>query len=212
MLDPYLGQLALSRINGDVIWNVTQAELRRGNAPGTVNRYLATIRNVLRIARDEWQWVDSVPKIRLLAGEVQRDRWVTREEAQRLIAACRPHLAALVKFALATGRRAREITGLEWNRVDAARKTAWLDRTKNGTPRGVPLNSDAIAVLEAECGTHRSKYPPQDCGITRCQDVPSANAPWTRTAVLAGPGAGSCADAVNETSKDLDTMTTEVMR
>ena len=155
MLHPYLGELMLSHINGDVIWSVTQGELKRGNAPATVNRYLATIRNVLRTARDEWQWVDGVPKIRLLAGEVQRDRWLTREEAQRLIAACAPHLAALIRFALATGCRAREITGLEWKRVDLARKSAWLDRTKNGTPRGVPLNADAIAVLEAERGKHR---------------------------------------------------------
>jgi integrase len=154
MLDPYLGELMLSGINGDVIWTVAQGELRRGNAPATVNRYLATVRNVLRTARDEWQWLDAVPKIRLLPGEVERDRWLTREEAQRLIAACAPHLAAPVRFALATGCRAREITGLEWERVDLARKTAWLDRTKNGTPRGVPLNGDAIAVLEAEHGNH----------------------------------------------------------
>jgi hypothetical protein len=60
-----------------LMWPVTQGELRRGNAPATVNRYLATIRNVLRTARDEWQWVDSVPTIRVLAGEVQRDRWLT---------------------------------------------------------------------------------------------------------------------------------------
>ena len=154
MLDPYLGQLMLSHINGDVIWSVAHGELKRGNAPATVNRYLATIRNVLRTARDEWQWLDSVPKVRLLPGEVQRDRWLTRDEAARLIAACPPHFAALVRFALATGCRAREITGLEWGRVDLRRRTAWLDRTKNGTPRGVPLNEDAIAVLEAERGKH----------------------------------------------------------
>jgi len=166
MLDPYLGQLTLSRINGDAIWSVTQGELHRGNAPATVNRYLATIRNVLRSARDEWQWIDRVPKIRLLPGEVQRDRWLTHEEAQRLLKACAPHLAALVKFALATGCRAREITGLEWSRVDVARKTAWLDRTKNGTPRGVPLNVDAIAVLQAERGKH-----PQYCFTYRGEPI-----------------------------------------
>jgi integrase len=154
MLDPYLHSLTLSQINGDVIWAITQGELKRGNAPATVNRYLALVRNVLRTARDEWQWIDGVPKVRLLAGEVQRDRWLTREEANRLIAACAPHLATLVCFALATGCRAREITGLEWDRVDLRRRTAWLDRTKNGTPRGVPLNSDAIAVLETERGKH----------------------------------------------------------
>jgi integrase len=133
---------------------VTQGELKRGNAPATVNRYLALIRNVLRTARDEWQWIDGMPKTRLLPGEVQRDRWLTREEAQRLIAASAPHLAALVRFALATGCRAREITDLEWSRVDLGRRTAWLDRTKNGTPRGVPLNADALAVLESVRGLH----------------------------------------------------------
>lgn len=154
MLDPYLRSMMLSQINGDVIWTIAQGELKRGNAPATVNRYLSLVRNVLRTARDEWQWISEMPKVRLLPGEVQRDRWLTREEAQRLIAACAPYLAALVRFALATGCRAREITGLEWDRVDLRRHTAWLDRTKNGTPRGVPLNSDAIDVLEAERGKH----------------------------------------------------------
>jgi len=106
------------------------------------------------MARDEWQWIDSYPKIRLLPGEVARDRWLTREEADRLIAVCSPHMAAIVRFALATGCRASEITGLEWGRVDLERKTAWLNRTKNGTPRGVPLNRDAVAILVSVKGQH----------------------------------------------------------
>ena len=153
-LDPYLGPLQLREITGDVIWQITQGELKRGNQPATVNRYLATIRNLLRIARDEWQWIEIIPKIRLLSGEVERDRWLTQEEADRVIAAAAPHLQALIRFALATGCRAREITGLEWNRVDLQRCTAWLDQTKNGTPRGVPLNRDAVDVLAAERGKH----------------------------------------------------------
>lgn len=154
MLDPYLGTLTLNQINGDVIWSVVEGELKKGNKPATVNRYLALVRSLLRMARDEWQWIDSTPKIRLLPGEVERDRWLTREEADRLIQACPPHLAAVVKFALATGCRAREITGLEWGRVDLTRQTAWINETKNGTPRGVPLNCDAVAVLEREVGKH----------------------------------------------------------
>ncbi|MFZ2972244.1 MAG: site-specific integrase [Ferribacterium limneticum] len=154
MLDPYLGTLTLNQINGDVIWSVVEGELKKGNKPATVNRYLALVRSLLRMARDEWQWIDSTPKIRLLPGEVERDRWLTRDEADRLIQACPPHLAAVVKFALATGCRAREITGLEWGRVDLTRQTAWINETKNGTPRGVPLNCDAVAVLEREVGKH----------------------------------------------------------
>ncbi len=154
MLDPYVGSLMLDQINGDVIWTVAQRELKRGNKPATVNRYLALIRNLLHMARDEWQWIDSFPKIRLLPGEVERNRWLTREEADRLLTASPEHLAALVRFALATGCRAREITGLEWNRVDLQRGTAWLNQTKNGTPRGVPLNADAVMVLQEQIGKH----------------------------------------------------------
>ena len=43
---------------------------------------------------------------------------------------------------------------MEWNRVDLDRRTAWLDQTKNGTPRGVPLNADGVAVLEEQVGRH----------------------------------------------------------
>lgn len=59
---------------------------------------------------------ESIPKIRLLSGEVECDRWLTPGEADRLLAVCPPHLSALVRFALATGCRARETTGLEWER------------------------------------------------------------------------------------------------
>jgi integrase len=149
-----LGTLTLDQINGDVIWSIVQGEFKKGNLPATVNRYLATLRGLLRMARDEWQWIDSVPKIRMLGGEVERDRWLTREEADRLIRFCPEHLAAVVRFALATGCRAREILGLEWNRVDLQRKTAWINQTKNGTPRGVPLNRDAVTVLREQIGKH----------------------------------------------------------
>ena len=124
MLHPYLGNKLLTQIDSDMIWSISQRELKRGNKPATVNRYLATIRGILRMARDEWQWIDNFPKVRLLAGEVEHDRWLSQEEAGRLISVCPPHLAAIVKFALATGCRASEITGLQWSRVDLRRGTA----------------------------------------------------------------------------------------
>ena len=153
-LHPYPGDKLLTQITGDVIWQFCQRELARGNKPATVNRYLSTVRSILRLVRDESQWICSFPKIRMLSGEVARDRWLTHDEAERRVAARLPHMAAIVRFALATGCRASEITGLEWSRVDLQRGTAWLNHTKNETPRGVPLNEDAVAVLEAKRGKH----------------------------------------------------------
>lgn len=153
-LDPYLRDLMLDQITGDVVWKIIEGGRKEGLMPATINRRLSWLRSVLRTARDDWQWLDTIPRIRLLPGEVERDRWLTRAEADRLIRACPPHLAALVRYALATGCRASEITGLEWNRVDLARQVAWLNRTKNGSPRGVPLNGDAVQVLKEQIGKH----------------------------------------------------------
>lgn len=165
-LDPFLRNAMLNDINGDMVWSIVQGLLKGGRKVATVNRHLAVLRAILRMARDEWQWIDSIPKVRLLTGEVERDRWLSKEEADRLLAACPPHLAAIARFAMATGCRAREITGLEWSRVDLRRKTAWLNQTKNGTPRGVPLNHDAVKVLEGETGKH-----PQYCFTFRGKPI-----------------------------------------
>lgn len=182
-LDRYLGSMSLNQINGDVIWTIIEGERKKGNKPATVNRYLAAVRGILRMARDDWQWIDTMPKIRMLPGEVERDRWLTREEAERLIRVCPPHLAALVRYALATGCRASEITGLEWNRVDLNRKTAWLNQTKNGTPRGVPLNEDAIEVLRGQIGQHH-----QYCFVYRGNRIKweLTNSAWHTALATAG--------------------------
>jgi integrase len=72
---------------------------------------------------------------------------------------------------------------LEWNRVDLERKTAWLNQTKNGTPRGVPLNRDAIAVLREQIGKH-----PQFCFSFRGKPIrwQITNTAWLKALEKAG--------------------------
>ena len=52
-LHSYLGELNLSQIKGDVIWAVIHGEMKKGNKPATIKRYLALLRNLLRTARAE---------------------------------------------------------------------------------------------------------------------------------------------------------------
>jgi len=53
ILHPLLGEKMLTEINGDVVWSCIERLSRRGIAPATVNWYLATVRSILRMARDE---------------------------------------------------------------------------------------------------------------------------------------------------------------
>jgi integrase len=62
----------------------------------------------------------------------------------------------MARFALATGLRQANVTGLRWADVDLERRTAWAwpHETKNRKRYSIPLNADALAVL-AECqGMH----------------------------------------------------------
>jgi integrase len=66
------------------------------------------------------------------------------------------HIAEMARFSLATGLRLRNVTHLEWNSVDLARRVAWMhaDQAKNRKPPGVPLNAEAVTVLRRQVGKH----------------------------------------------------------
>jgi hypothetical protein len=71
-----------------------QPSLRRGNATGllspcTVNRELALLSHLLRLAHDEWNALAVLPRIRRLEEPQGRLRWLDPDEAARLLAACR---------------------------------------------------------------------------------------------------------------------------
>ena len=54
-----------------------------------INRPLALLRHLLRLAHDEWGELGAVPKIRTEKEPQGRLRWLTGDEARRLLAACR---------------------------------------------------------------------------------------------------------------------------
>jgi integrase len=148
-LHDYVDGLLLTEITRDRIDAITKARLSSGVANGTTNRTLAVIRAILRKAALDWEWIDRYPKIRLLPEAKRRIRWITQQEAERLIAELPEHLAAMMRFSLETGLRQANVTGLEWSQVDLARKTAWIhpDQAKARKAITVPLSDGAIAVL-----------------------------------------------------------------
>jgi integrase len=125
-------------------------------SPWTVRNDLTVLRHLLRLAQRKWNYLDRVPEIELPKAPNGRTRYLTEHEIQKLLVACaasrNPHLVAIVMLAINTGMRKSEILNLTWERIELdtdlgfnARIT--LYETKNGEPRGVPLNVAAGAAL-----------------------------------------------------------------
>ena len=101
-LDPFLGPLMLDEITLDVIDGIKAEKLKTAGKP-TVNRYLALVRAILLRARDEWEWIDKTPKVKLFKEGPGRERSITVEQAETLLGELPAHQRDVVLFALATG-------------------------------------------------------------------------------------------------------------
>jgi len=121
--------------------------------PAAVNRPLALLRHLLRLAHEEWEVLTTVPKVKLEREAEGRLRWLTEEEIASLLAAClkskNPELHAAVVIAINSGLRRAELLGLTWERIDLSRGVIRLELTKSGKRREVPLNADSYAALVA---------------------------------------------------------------
>ena len=76
-----------------------------------------------------------------------RVRWISYDEAERLIEAALPHMRPLVVFLLSTGARISEALYLDRREVDLERAHVVFLDTKNGEHRGVPLHPRVVAEL-----------------------------------------------------------------
>jgi integrase len=162
----YLERSRLAKIRIDQIDEVAidgykqvraNQESRRGKllSIGSINRELATLRRLLRLAY-AWKLLDRLPKIRLLRGEKGREFVLTHEQEARYLDASSNGLRDLAIFLLDTGLRMRECLTLEWSEVHltpvGAAKYGYLTvrsgKAKNSKSRNVPLTSRVVEVLK----------------------------------------------------------------
>ena len=131
----------------------------RALSPASRNRYRSVVQHLLNLAADDWGWIERAPKLKHEPETHDEARWLTTREAETLLAAChgaREHWKAPIAFALATGLRASNVFGLQWDWIDLARRIIVIPKAqaKAGRTIPVPLNDQAIAVLNSEKGKH----------------------------------------------------------
>lgn len=80
---------------------------KRAYAAATINCPLAVFRHLLQLARDEWELLPAVPKIKLEREPQGRIRWFEPDEGARLLEVCGKSknrgLKSIVTIALETG-------------------------------------------------------------------------------------------------------------
>lgn len=155
-LNQHLKSTKLDEINRAKIDAIKSAKLCEGVSNATVNRMLALIRSILNSAKNNWEWLETVPTVKLLPEPKKRLRWLTKEEARRLLTELPEHLEAMARFTLATGLRESNVTGLQWSQIDMLRRCAWIhaDQAKAEKAIGVPLNDEALAIIQLQVGRH----------------------------------------------------------
>jgi integrase len=142
----------VDRIDEGVIEGYVVAR-RASVGPATVNRELATLRRMLRLAH-EWREIQRVLRIRLLTGERVRDFVLSRRQEEIYLAACPQPLNDIAVLMLETGLRIGEALNLEWADVTLApvngARFGFLrvreGKSKNAR-RVIPLTDRAAAML-----------------------------------------------------------------
>jgi integrase len=120
-----LASAKLDRIDEGLIERYVQARRntligkgknKRNLSPASVNRELATLRRLLYLAK-EWKLIVSVPKIRLLAGERNREFVLSHDQERDYLDFAPQPLKAVALMILDTGLRVGEAVSLEWSDV-----------------------------------------------------------------------------------------------
>ncbi|MBM3655007.1 MAG: site-specific integrase [Alphaproteobacteria bacterium] len=139
------GTTALSAIDQMAVDRAAATLYPKAKAATRVRQVYAVVRAIIRHAAERGLCEARI--IRSPSVPKGRIRWLKPEEAERLIAACAPHLKPLVMFLFGTGARLSEALYLDWRYVDLGRREVQFVDTKNKECRGVPLHPRLVAAL-----------------------------------------------------------------
>lgn len=149
------GEIPVEKIDKLAILALRDNLLKMGRSGETINHYFNTISKVFQMLEGDWDIsiLNPIKGIKRMPRPSGRTKRVNAQLESLLISGCDqlslPLLRSIVRFAIQTGMRRGEIMGLSWADIDLPNRKAYLNQTKNGESRQVPLTRQAMAVLEA---------------------------------------------------------------
>lgn len=161
---PAMGNCYVDRVEAEQVSTLVQSMRDKGYATGTTNRVVIVLRHMFNLAR-KWRvpGIEENPTAGIsLAPDVTRERFLSLEEAQRLIASIdedeNAHAGNAIMLLLLTGARRNEITHARWEYLDWDKRTLLVPMSKSGKPRSIALNAVAMDLLRSIRTTNDSPY------------------------------------------------------
>lgn len=147
---PFFADLRPEELTIEMCRKYTAARRKAGKQDGTIWTELGHLRTVMTWAADR-RLIPYAPAVERPQKPAPKERWLTREECARLIAAADAHHVKLaIMLMLATAGRVTAILELTWDRVDFDRGIISLRSTEGTTRKGratVPMNDMVRAAL-----------------------------------------------------------------
>lgn len=137
----------LDRINMAIVEDFVQWRQKDELSPTTINHSLRTLRRALHLAL-EWDLIRRVPKIKLLAGEHQRDYVITPEVEKQFATEGSGPMSWIVPFLCDTGLRRSELSGLTWVDINFREKYVFISKGKSKfARRKIPFTTKVEKLL-----------------------------------------------------------------
>jgi integrase len=150
------GHLRPDQITPEISEKYAEHRRKLGRSDGTILKEINVIRQGLN-----WNKVTEA-RFEAPAAPPPRDRWLTKEEANRLVdGAKQPHVKLFIHLALLTGARKGALLALTWGRVDLERDQIALTVVgeKNRKRRAtVAINDQLKAELLKAKEAHQTAY------------------------------------------------------
>lgn len=147
-LDGFFHDRRASGITTDEIRAYIEKRQKEGAANGTINRELAILRRMFRLAVEDGKLRD-VPHFPILKEAPPRKGFLEHTDYQRLRQELPEYLRPVLAMGYYTSVRLGEILNLRWSNVDLANAEVRLDpgSTKNDEARTVPLMGELLEML-----------------------------------------------------------------
>ncbi len=114
----------------------------------SINREIDVIKRIFSLAvENKYISFNPCSTMKKLRIENPPERYLTKDEEEKLLAVCNPIMKAIIVTALHTGMRQNEILSLKWQDVFFEENYLIALNTKNNKPRKLPLSNKLKVIL-----------------------------------------------------------------